>query len=101
MSAPVTALEIDGRAVTGPSMLAGVLLGTQQSWALVLTAEWASDLCDRIRREGMLKDAAVRVTVAAGSLQGRAWFEFEGEAEAGVVRVVAIGLAELLPESHG
>ena len=101
MSTPITALEIDGRAVTGPSMLAGVLLGTQQSWALVLTAEWASDLCDRIRREGVLKDAAVRVTVAAGSFQGRAWLEFEGEAEAGVVRVVAIGLAELLPEPRG
>jgi hypothetical protein len=85
-------MEVDGLLMGPPSMISGTFVGTERTWALVLASEWSSDLCDRIRREGVLRDSEVQVTTERATLSGRAWLEFEGEVQDGVVRIVVISM---------
>ena len=92
MGTAIVAMEVDGRVLGPPSMISGTFVGTEHNWALVLKSEWSSDLCDRIRREGVLRDSEIQVTTERATLSGRAWLEFEGEVQDGVVQIVAVGL---------
>ena len=95
----VTALLVDDRPLTPPSMRAATLNRSGSEWAIDIRADWISDLCDRIRRSGIISNAAIRLSTSEEGLTGVGTIQFVGEMDEGTVDVLVTGVTPLTPWS--
>ena len=96
-SVPVAVLYVDDRPVAPASPYAATLTRSRSEWAIVIQADWSSDLCDRIRRSGVIANADIRLRTSDGGFAGAGRMELAGEVEEGIVEVLVTGVTPLTP----